>query len=387
MSGTLKEIIFNPSASKMDTINILLEEGVTTVNEVVKWIIYSQNVEGMFLVAKYVNIGKNAIGRLAHEVSKSGNAEFIYRFAKEIEEAPINELTKGIIATKKNNYICKFAVDIDKADVQRLGMAIIALHDAYYIMLFLRKVKLISKDMKSRLIQEIINLKEAIYIYECATEISDAPIEDLANALIETTEPREIFYFLRDFKNRLKDTIVIRLLKRIVELKDSQWIYLASTLELPFNEEFGVKDLAMGLVDANQKSVLYSLNIVLYARDYANKEAPISELVLALVNVQDYDSIVKIIIECPQLEANSIIDFLMVSMPRDSVIPYLMTLAKENQYYSYYAVEKLIEIGDVKALSVLVSLLRDDNMQLTSMLIRAVAEIEATRNQEGFLAV
>lgn len=271
MSGTLKEIIFNPSASKMDTINILLEEGVTTVNEVVKWIIYSQNVEGMFLVAKYVNIGKNAIGRLAREVSKSGNAEFIYRFAKEIEEAPINELTKGIIATKKNNYICKFAVDIDKADVQRLGMAIIALHDAYYIMLFLRKVKLISKDMKSRLIQEIINLKEAIYIYECATEILDAPIEDLANALIETTEPREIFYFLRDFKNRLKDTIVIRLLKRIVELKDSQWIYLASTLELPFNEEFGVKDLAMGLVDANQKSVLYSLNIVLYARDYANK--------------------------------------------------------------------------------------------------------------------
>lgn len=64
-----------------------------------------------------------------------------------------------------------------------------------------------------------------------------------------------------------------------------------------------------------------------------------------------------------------------------------MTLAKENQYYSYYAVEKLIEIGDVKALSVLVSLLRDDNMQLTSMLIRAVAEIEATRNQEGILAV
>lgn len=387
MSGTLKEIIFKPSVSKMDSINILLEEGITTVNEVVEEIIYSQNVEGMFLVAKYVNVGKNAVGRLAHEVSKSRNAEFIYRFAKEIKDAPLNELTKGIIATKKNNYICKFAVDIDKADIQKLGMAIIASHNAYYIMLFLRKVKLIAKDMKFKLIQEIINLKEAIYIYECAVEIAEAPIEDLANALMETTDPREIFYFLRDFKDRLKDTTVIKLVKRIVELKDPQWIYLASTLELAFNEDFGVKDLAMGLVEADQKSVLYPLNIVLFARDYANKGAPVSELVLALVNVQNYDNIVKIIIECPQLDANSIIDFLLVSMPAESAIPYLMTLVKENQYYSYYAVEKLIEIGDVKVLSALISLLRDDNMQLTTRLIRAVAEIEEARNQDSSLAV
>lgn len=387
MSGTLKEIIYRPTDSNVDIINTLLEEGITTEQEVVEAILDSENVKGMYLVCRYVHISARAIGRIAHTICKLKNAQYIYYLARDVISAPIEELTRGIIATKNVKYIYEFAKNINRCNKEKLGQAIIDFKDSYYILEFALHVKGYLEDSLEDAILEIGNTQ---YIYEYATYIPNSNKEKLAQGLLNSEEPREIFYFLRDFRSVLSDETVIKLMQRIIDLKDSQWIYLASTLDLPFTEEFSVETLAFGLINALYDKIFYGLNIVLFARDYAVKGVPIDSLAVALMDVESFDNIVKMIIEVPEVDAHMLIDFLMDALNNKILTPsktlqYLYYLALENQYYSNYAVDKIVAIGDTNIMNSLISVLRNDNMKLTRVLSQASLEIEMAADKNSGL--
>lgn len=389
MSETLREIIYRPTESNVDTINTLLEEEITTEQEVAEAVIDSGNVKGMYLVCKYVHISARTIGRITHQVCKSGNALYIYYLARDVISAPIEELMRGIIATHNLKYIYEFAKDVNRSDKEKLGQVIIGYKDPYYILKFALSVK---GCLESSIESALVEIGNTLYIYQYATHVPNSNKEKLAQGMINAEDSSEIFYFLRDFRNNLKDEIIIKLVKRIIDLKTSQWIYLTSTLSLPFTEEFSVDTLADGLINANYDELYYGLNIALFARDYAKRGAPIERLVNTLIKTNSFDNIVKLIVDVPEIDACVLIDFLMDSVKSntldlDKLLQYLVNLSLQNQYYSDYAVEKIVAIGDTKVMNSLIVALKDDNIKLVRVLSQATLEIEMAVDKNNNLAV
>ena len=98
------------------------------------------------------------------EVIKSNDAEAIYYFARYIKNADKKVLAKKIISTNNAFYICEFA--------------------------FLEGV------LPDILIDKIISLKDGKYIYYLAKNLKSAPIEKLSLAMLNTTNPEFIYFFL-----------------------------------------------------------------------------------------------------------------------------------------------------------------------------------------------
>ena len=98
------------------------------------------------------------------EVIKSNDAEAIYYFARYIKNADKKVLAEKIISTNNAFYICEFA--------------------------FLEGV------LPDILIDKIISLKDGKYIYYLAKNLKSAPIEKLSLAMLNTTNPEFIYFFL-----------------------------------------------------------------------------------------------------------------------------------------------------------------------------------------------
>ena len=98
------------------------------------------------------------------EVIKSNDAEAIYYFARYINGADKDSLEEKIISTNNAFYICEFA--------------------------FLEGV------LPDILIDKIISLKDGKYIYYLAKNLKSAPIEKLSLAMLNTTNPEFIYFFL-----------------------------------------------------------------------------------------------------------------------------------------------------------------------------------------------
>ena len=98
------------------------------------------------------------------EVIKSNDAEAIYYFARYIKNADKKVLAEKIISTNNAFYICEFT--------------------------FLEGV------LPDILIDKIISLKDGKYIYYLAKNLKSAPIEKLSLAMLNTTNPEFIYFFL-----------------------------------------------------------------------------------------------------------------------------------------------------------------------------------------------
>ena len=113
---------------------------------------------------------------------------YIYKFAKDVENAPIDKLTNAILKTNRAEYIYRYAVDvknISSENIDKLADAIIKLNDPSYILGFAIDVKNAPID---KLADAIIATNNAMYIYRFAFEVENAPIEKLKAAMEKTDE-------------------------------------------------------------------------------------------------------------------------------------------------------------------------------------------------------
>ena len=69
------------------------------------------------------------------------NTEYIYLFARDIENAPINKLANIVIKSDDAKYIYLFAKDVEKAPINKLAKAIIETNNTQYIRLFFKNIK------------------------------------------------------------------------------------------------------------------------------------------------------------------------------------------------------------------------------------------------------
>ena len=159
----------------------LQENGQIFFDKLVTAIIESGNAEYIYKFAKDI---KNApIDILADAIIKTGNAEYIYKFASDIYNAPVKKLVDAVIKTGSANNIYLFARFVENAPIVKLVDAICETRDTYYILEFARWVQNLSKTSINKLANAIIKCNDSESIYVFAKQIKNAPINKLCNAL------------------------------------------------------------------------------------------------------------------------------------------------------------------------------------------------------------
>ena len=153
--------------------------------------------------------------KLEDAIIATKDAEYIYKFALDIEGANLSKLENAIIATENARYIYKFAKDISDANIEKLTNKIISTGNAQYIYLFAKYVKGASI---SKLEDAIIATGDAYYIYEFAREVKGANISELEDAIIATGNAEYIYKFAKF----VKDANIKKLFYAIINTNDIQ---------------------------------------------------------------------------------------------------------------------------------------------------------------------
>lgn len=110
----------------------------------------------IYFLAKYK---KGNIYKLAKGIVQTGSAEYMYQFAKDIENAPIELLADGIIATGNAKYMYDFIVKVKGAPIDRLVEAIMNTRNVGYMKI----VQTYLRDKKEYIInQEKIDSTERL---------------------------------------------------------------------------------------------------------------------------------------------------------------------------------------------------------------------------------
>lgn len=169
-----------------------------------KIIIDTKNAEHIYHFASDV---ENAdIQKLADAIIETKNAEYICNFASHIENAPIDKLTDAICETNNAEYIYQFAIYVENADINKLTDAIIKTRKITFILQFIEyvpnvpldKFKNYSKPHDKKILHRKSPLTNAIEKKE-AERLKDILLELIESDDLET---------LKKFSNELKTVFV-----------------------------------------------------------------------------------------------------------------------------------------------------------------------------------
>lgn len=261
---------------------------------------------------------KNWDSKLENAIIATGDADYIFRFAKLVKGANISELEDAIIATGDAEYIFYFARDVKGANISKLEDAIIATEDAKYIYLFARDIKganilrledtiiainnikymfYFARDIKGANIEKIEDVIIAYgdfkFIYDFAEEVEGANIEKLEDAIIATGNAEYIYLFASDVKGANKE----KLLHALINIHDISYIDMLTELiqneinkdlESPKNSEEDSLSLLFSSITekTNLGSYLIELNLPFKTRKkfinylFANMEKGNNYLIL-----------------------------------------------------------------------------------------------------------
>lgn len=176
-------------------------------------LIYLKKEEDAYEFAvEHPNIRTN---ELAQIVIDSDNPKYIFKFARDVKDAPIKELTEAIIKSKSSNYICLFARFINNniEDINRLADRVIELGHIEYILKFASTVKGAPVEKMADI---IIQSGSVYHIKLFAQEVENAPIDKMADIIIALGNPEDIYYFAYVVKNAPVDKM-FEAINKIVE--------------------------------------------------------------------------------------------------------------------------------------------------------------------------
>ena len=205
---------------------------------------------------------KNWDSKLENAIIATGDADYIFRFAKLVKGANISKLEDAIIATGDAEYMFYFARNIKGANIEKIEDAIIAYGDFEFI-------------------------------YYFATEVEGADIEKLEDAIIATGNAEYIYLFARDVKGANKE----KLLHALINIQDIYYIDMLTELiqnemnkdlESPKNSEEDSLSLLFSSITekTNLGSYLIELNLPFKTRKkfinylFANMEKGNNYLIL-----------------------------------------------------------------------------------------------------------
>ena len=187
--------------------------GGADISKLLSAILDIGNVKYMYLFAKYIDVDTKIFEELI-EYSKS--PEFIYLFAKNIENMNISVLEDAILETKNIKYKLAFAKNID-CDFERFEYDAIESGNPEYIY----KLALYKKYNTKELEYAIKRTSNPEYIYLFAKNIRNANPKTLGDAVVRTNSAEYMYLFAVNIAGA--DTEYIG--NMIFRTKEIEWIY------------------------------------------------------------------------------------------------------------------------------------------------------------------
>ena len=174
------------------------------------------------------NVDSHYIIELADKVIELNNAEWIYRFAKEVPNAPIDKLAEAIIKTNDAYYSCCFAKEVPNAPINDLINAFVtekgAINHTNKFVDLVIKIESISFEEIARKFTATNNaeLITEFAIHASKHNIDNAIIIELAQAVIATNNAECIYKFIKNVRNAPIDDLI----QAIIDLNDLKYICL-----------------------------------------------------------------------------------------------------------------------------------------------------------------
>lgn len=253
MKTQMLDLLNKIGVDKGKTINYLIDTEVLTKNYIIKKAIETKerprtlyDAYTLYNIALYVkNLTNDDIEKIVDTLISMGNFGILYEFAANIPNAPIDKIVNKIIETGKVKYIFELSLSIkeNKYYTKKLMNAIINLKEAEYIYLFARDLlpNLECADI-DRLENAIIETKDLEYIYEFAKTIKRVS-RNLALSIIEA-DYEEYIQKLRELENVPED--IDLMIEREKLKKQSEYIQithlnalinLQETTEIKYNSD------------------------------------------------------------------------------------------------------------------------------------------------------
>jgi len=247
MKNYMYDLLYKIDEDKGKTINYLIDTEVLTKNFIIKKAIETKNSYTLYNVALYVKYLTNEdIDKISEYIIKIGELDILYEYAANIPNAPIDKIVAKIIETGEAKYIFRLAICIkEKTEhIKKLMNEIINLKEAEYIYLFTRDLfsNLEYADI-DKLENAIIKTKDLEYIYEFAKNIKRASIRKLALTIIKT-ENEEYIQKIRELENVPED--IDLMIERVKLEKQSEYVQithlnslikLQETTEIKYNAD------------------------------------------------------------------------------------------------------------------------------------------------------
>lgn len=297
-------------------LKILLAKGIIQYEDVIDKL----NEEQIWLVAR--DVEGAPIEKLAKKIIATGNAKYIYYFARDVKELSLGlkkELAEALIKTEDLDTMCKFVKDVEGAPINKLAKVIIASKNALYILKFAKRIDAlpIKKKEQLELIEKLINAmvatNNAQFMYYFALNVKNAPIEKLTDAIVAIKDAYFICEFVKYILNAKYDDFDIyksyyfmllkKLAKGVVATGNAEYIYYFARdwkcypYHVPYppeivllgnKEEALMKELAEGIIaTGNAKYIFY------FYRD-ASAFAPKKELIEGVIATGDAEYIYEI---------------------------------------------------------------------------------------------
>lgn len=127
-----------------------------------------------------------------NKIIETGDAYYIYFFARNVKGANISKLEDAIIEINDVRGMITFASIVAGANIERFTNIIIGMNNPEYIFLFARDVN--DADI-SKLEDAIIEINDAKWMIIFARYIPGANIERLADSIIATNNAENIYNF------------------------------------------------------------------------------------------------------------------------------------------------------------------------------------------------
>ena len=128
-----------------------------------------------------IDLFENKIIEIEQESSR---LHWLIIFARDVENANINKLCDYIIKAMDPHYIFLFALCVSNADVEKLGNALVNTNNDYYTCRFLIRLGYkISKELRKKLLNVLIENNNYQYIEELFLETNDISLFEYKEAL------------------------------------------------------------------------------------------------------------------------------------------------------------------------------------------------------------
>lgn len=297
---SVEKLLLNPSETKLEKLNELIKREEVELNYIEDFIFNSYNAKLIYLCGKHIEwLNKE---RVAHTLAK----------------------------TYDDYYILEYAFYINNLDIPL--------------------------KMKKHLIKELFKgmskCKNAINLYYFARDIKLSPIEAIAKALIKLDDSLVLYYFIRDLYAKLSSDIKMKIARKIIALRDSAKIMFVKEL-VP---DVSIEEYAYGLLNS-KPTYTFASDLCQFYSDCDDLDYELKNRILqAIIDSKDYLRICNFIKNNENIPYIKFIDSLLKEKENTSSslfwTSYIIPLALCDKECSSYAVDKIIEYGDLEIITI-----------------------------------